>query len=135
MRPSWAGFKRGIWLAGLVLAAAVVTAPAEQMAPLPPAPPPEKVLTWEDCVALAAQKNPSLVSAQYAVQASHAAYLGSFNGLMPTVTLSNGYASGSGSNGSGNGVPGYAAQAAVFLHVGFPPPGLPPPSQNYAGPV
>jgi len=117
MRPPWAGFKRGTWLAGLVLAAAVVTAPAEQMAPLPPSPPPEKVLTWQDCVALAAQKNPSLVSAQYAMQASHAAYLGSFNGLMPTVTLSDSYSSVGGGITSGNGAPGYAAQAAASVSL------------------
>src|SRR5712691_1909978 len=48
-------------------------------------------LTWQDCVALAARQNPDLLSALRASEASHAQYLGSFNGILPRVSLSNNY--------------------------------------------
>jgi multidrug efflux system outer membrane protein len=82
------------------------------MSPLPPEQRPARLLTWEDCVALAAQKSPNLVSAQYAEKASRASYLGSYNGLMPTLSLSDGYSS---SNGSS--VPGYSAAASASIDL------------------
>jgi multidrug efflux system outer membrane protein len=91
------------------------SASAQQLASLPPTPPPTKVLNWDDCVRLAAQKNPSLVSAQYAEKASRASYLGSFNGIMPTLTLSDGYAA-SRSASSGGG-PNYTAQASAGINL------------------
>jgi outer membrane protein TolC len=101
-------------LVALALAAASGRAAAQQTSPLPPSIAPEKTLTWDDCVAFAAQKNPALVSAEYAEQAGHAAYMSSFNGLMPSVTLSDGYFA---SNGSNRGAPGYSAQAAASVNL------------------
>ena len=97
---------------GLLLWAGAA-AQAADMAPLSPTPPPAKVLTWEDCVALAARQNPNLVSAQYAEKAGRASYLGSFNGLMPSVSLSNGYSSSSG----GSGKAAYSASASAGLSL------------------
>lgn len=48
-------------------------------------------MTWEDCVATALSRNPDLSSARYAREASRASYLGSFNGLLPQLSLSNSY--------------------------------------------
>ena len=99
-------------LSGLILLACYGAVAAQQMAPLPPSETPGRLLSWDDCVALAAQKNPALVSADYAGQASRASYLGSFNGLMPSLTLSNSYSA----NGS-NGAPSYAAQGAANVNL------------------
>lgn len=66
-------------------------------------------LTWDDCVAVALRKNPDLASSLDALEAGKASYHGSFNGLMPNVTLSNGYNDGSSfkssSSGSSSGSP------------------------------
>jgi len=48
-------------------------------------------LTWQDCVRLAASKNPQLLSAINAQEASRAQYNGSYNGIFPHLSLSNGY--------------------------------------------
>lgn len=48
-------------------------------------------LTWEDCVRLAAQHNPDLLSALKAKQASRANYLGSYNRILPQLSLENSY--------------------------------------------
>src|SRR5438105_2956240 len=50
-----------------------------------------RLLTWEDCVSLALSQNPDLASSRYAEQAGAANYKGSFNGLLPSLTLSNTY--------------------------------------------
>jgi outer membrane protein len=52
-------------------------------------------LTWQDCVALAARNNPDLLSALQSLKASHADYKGSYNGILPQVSLSNSYSEGS----------------------------------------
>lgn len=93
---------------GLALAAGLA---AEGMSPLPPQAPPARELAWDDCVAIAAEKNPSLVSSQYAKQASRASYLKSFNGLLPTLSLSNSYSSSKGSEGRAS----YSAAASAGL--------------------
>src|SRR4051794_9955066 len=49
------------------------------------------VLTWQECLKLAAQKNPDLRSAIDAMQASRAQYFGSYNGILPQLSLSNSY--------------------------------------------
>jgi outer membrane protein len=51
----------------------------------------EEALTWKECVAIAARHNPNLLSALAAVEASRADYKGSFNALLPTLSLSNTY--------------------------------------------
>jgi outer membrane protein TolC len=48
-------------------------------------------LTWQDCVRLAALKNPQLLSAIRAQEASRAGYYGSYNGIFPHLSLSNSY--------------------------------------------
>ena len=48
-------------------------------------------LTWQDCVRLAAAKNPQLLSAIRAQEASRAQYKGSYNGIFPHLSLSNSY--------------------------------------------
>ena len=48
-------------------------------------------LTWEDCVGAAKEKNPDLVSSEKARAASQANYKESFNGLLPSLTLSHTY--------------------------------------------
>ena len=97
----------------LLLTCPTAAQTAAKMSPLPPVQPPARMLSWEDCVALAAQKSPNLVSAQYAEKAGRASYLGSYNGLLPTLSLSNGYSS---SNGSG-GSPGYSAGASASVNL------------------
>ncbi|MCX5796698.1 MAG: TolC family protein [Elusimicrobia bacterium] len=97
----------------LLLSAPAAAQTAAGMSPLPPEQAPDRVLTWEDCVALAAQKNPGLVSSQYAKQAGRASYLGSFNGLLPGVSLSNSYSSSNGSSGK----PGYSAAASASISL------------------
>ncbi len=87
-------------------------ASAVVMGPLPPAPKPVQTLTWEDCVALAAIKSPTLVSSNYALEASRASYLASFNGLLPTLTLSNGYASANTAS-----KPAYTAQGVASMNI------------------
>ena len=113
MRPQIPWILASLLLTGLLLAPAARTQEAARMAPLPPSQPPAKVLTWDDCVALAAQQNPNLVSAQYAEKAGRASYLGSFNGLLPTLSLSDSYSS---SNGSA-GKPGYSAQGSASVNL------------------
>src|ERR1035438_3285552 len=49
------------------------------------------VLTWQDCIGLAARNNPDLLSALRAMEASRAQYYGSFNGLLPHLSISNSY--------------------------------------------
>jgi outer membrane protein TolC len=97
-------------LLGWALTASIARpAAAAQMAPLPPAATTPKTLTWQDCVALAALKNPTLISADYSLQSARATYLGSFNGFMPNLTLSNGYAS--------SGVPNYTSQYTASINL------------------
>lgn len=71
--------------AALPLLAALAAA---QTAPAP--------LSWEDCVALALRRNPDLAASNSAAAAGRADYRGSFNALMPSVSLSNRYADSTG---------------------------------------
>lgn len=48
-------------------------------------------LTWRDCLAIAAEKNPDLAAARLAERASRASYYGSFNALLPQLSLANSY--------------------------------------------
>lgn len=47
-----------------------------------------RVMGWKDCVLLAAQENPELLSARRAVEAARSRRLVSFNGLLPSLSLS-----------------------------------------------
>lgn len=71
-------------------------------------------LTWEQCVAIAAKKNPDLASSSRSVEAGKDAYKGSFNGLMPSLSLSNGY---SDSNSLGAGGYRWQGQASASLDL------------------
>jgi len=51
----------------------------------------QKPLTWQDCVRLAAVKNPQLLSALLAQEASQAQYYGSYNAILPQLSLTNSY--------------------------------------------
>jgi outer membrane protein len=51
----------------------------------------DQVLTWEDCIRQAAQNNPDLLSALQAMESSRASYKGSFNGILPHLSVSNSY--------------------------------------------
>jgi len=97
----------------LLLSSPAAAQTTANMSPLPPEPPPTRTLAWEDCVALAAQKSPNLVSAQYAEKAGRASYLGSYNGILPSLSLSDSYGS---SNGVG-GAPGYSAAASASVNL------------------
>lgn len=54
-----------------------------------PAAPQERVLSWEDAAALALSQNPDLTSARLSERAGRHDYRGSYNGLLPQLTLSN----------------------------------------------
>jgi outer membrane protein TolC len=51
-------------------------------------------LTWMDCVGLAARNNPDLLASLSLMAASQAGYKGSYNGILPQLSLSNSYAKG-----------------------------------------
>ncbi|OGR82433.1 MAG: hypothetical protein A3J74_08025 [Elusimicrobia bacterium RIFCSPHIGHO2_02_FULL_57_9] len=82
-------------------------------APLVQAQQSSQTLSWEDCVALAMRKNPDLAAASWNVEAARASYQGSFNGLLPQVSLSNGYSNGSGFSGDNH----WQAQAKASMDV------------------
>ncbi len=51
----------------------------------------ERVLTWQDSVAIASQKNPDLLAADRGLESRRAGYKESFNTLFPQLDLSNSY--------------------------------------------
>jgi hypothetical protein len=61
----------------------------KELSPLPPKEQLTRVLSWDDCVALAAQRNPTLTAAEYAKNASRFSYYSSYNALLPNLSLSN----------------------------------------------
>lgn len=48
-----------------------------------------RALTWEECAAEASRANPGLASARLSMDAGRASYYGSWNGLLPQLSLSN----------------------------------------------
>ena len=58
-------------------------------------------LKWADCVSMASQKNPGLVSANRSLDASKASYSGSYNGVYPNVSLSHSYSNSENTAASG----------------------------------
>lgn len=98
---------KGAWAGPLVLlAASAGGSPSD-----PPRGEEPRVLSWEDCVAVAAADNPDLASSVRAMEASRASWRGSFNGLLPRATLSNGFSEASGSAVS------WQAQAGASLSL------------------
>jgi len=67
-------------------------------------------LTWEDSVAQSARANPALASSRLSVDASRASYYSSFNGFLPSLTLSN-----SVSESNASRLPSYSASASAGL--------------------
>ena len=67
-------------------------------------------LTWEESVADASRANPALSSSRLSVDASRASYYSSFNGFLPSLTLSN-----SASESSASRLPSYSASATAGL--------------------
>ena len=49
------------------------------------------VLSWTDCVSVAAKNNPTITSSKYSLQSNRYSYYGSYNGFMPQVSLSHSY--------------------------------------------
>ena len=68
------------------------------------------VLSWEDSVAQATRANPTLASSRLSVDASRASYYSSFNGFLPSLTLSN-----SVSESNSSRQPSYSASASAGL--------------------
>lgn len=68
-----------------------VAAAALVLAAFPPSARAQRLLTWADCVELAIRQNPDLQSSRLGLEADKASYKGSWNGLMPSATLSNSY--------------------------------------------
>lgn len=75
------------------------------------------VLTWSDCVGIAVKNNPDLASSRYALAASQSSYKGSYNGVMPQVSLSNSYNSNSGGGSGTGGSDSWQAQASVSMNL------------------
>lgn len=72
----------------------------------------EEPLTWESAAAAAARANPTLASSRLSVDASRASYYSSFNGFLPSLSLSN---SVSESNASRRPAYGASASASMTL--------------------
>ena len=69
-------------------------------------------LTWSECVSIALRQNPDLASARAGKAASKASLRGSYNGVMPTLDLTNSYTDAQGAN---NAL--WTAQASANLNV------------------
>jgi len=68
------------------------------------------VLTWEDSVVEAARANPTLASSRLSVDANRASYYSSFNGFLPSLSLSNSVSQSNASRQSA-----YSASASASL--------------------
>lgn len=111
----WVGAISGLFLVcGERRAAAQEPQEPRQLSPLPPEGKNAKAVTWEDCVAIAAQRNPSLIAAEWAEKASRASYFSSYNGLLPSAILANTWTHNNNANGSLVGSANfYTAQATA----------------------
>ena len=67
-------------------------------------------LTWQESVAEAARANPGLVSSRLSVDASRASYYSSFNGFLPSLSLSNSL-----SEANASRSPSYSASASASM--------------------
>jgi outer membrane protein len=84
-KTSAAFWKVSLWSSSFLLSISFALVPsfAQSAESLP--------LTWESCVRLAAQHNPDLLSAIQAMEARQARYRGSYNGILPQLSLTNSY--------------------------------------------
>lgn len=73
-------------------------------------------MTWNDCVAMALQRNPDLAASQYGVQAGRSSYNGSYNGLLPKLGISDSYSDSKGATGSSR----YSAGANFSMDLWSP---------------
>jgi len=73
----------------------------------------DRPLTWEDCVAMASARNPELAASALSVDSSRASFYGSFNGLLPKLSLSNSYSDSKASDGSSR----WSAQGSLSMDV------------------
>lgn len=71
-------------------------------------------ITWEDCVATALRQNPDLSSARLSLESGRADYLGSFNGLLPQLSLSNSF---SDSNSAGPTTQHWSAGGSASMNI------------------
>lgn len=62
---------------------------------------PVRVVSWEDCVREARDRNPELLAARRSLESARASYKGSYNGLFPSLTVSNSYSETDTSGGKG----------------------------------
>jgi outer membrane protein TolC len=114
------------WI-GLIVFSSVFAADAQEkparpsvepqnLSPLPPEEKPTRILSWDDCIALAAQRNPTLVAAEYAKNASRYSYFSSYNALLPNLSLSNTFTHNNNSGGVQVGSPNlYTGQATANM--------------------
>ncbi|MCB4792552.1 MAG: TolC family protein [Elusimicrobia bacterium] len=73
------------------------------------------ILSWPDCVSLALRNNPFLASSRHSLEASKSSYYGSYNSLMPQVSLSHSYSDSSSSlPGSANWQTAGSARLNIF---------------------
>jgi len=83
------------------------------------APAPNSVLSWQDCVSLAAKNNPAFASSRFALVAGQSSYYGSYNGILPQVNLSHSYSNSQNANtitGTGNNAT-WESQASASLNL------------------
>ncbi|MBI3549469.1 MAG: MFS transporter [Elusimicrobia bacterium] len=73
-------------------------------------------LTWEDCVSAAARANPDLAASRFGAESGKASYRGSFNGLLPSLSLSNSYTDSSAFSGLNH----WQGQATAGLDIWNP---------------
>ena len=94
-----------IWLAALMLAGLPGALAATAM-------------TWQDCLDVARNKNPDIVSSEKAVLAGKAQYKGSFNGIFPHISLTHSYSDSGGATNGGAGNSGqWQANATASLDL------------------
>lgn len=74
-------------------------------------------LTWQDCVTRVARRNPDLLSAQHALEAGQAQYRGSFNTLLPHLSLTNTYTNSNRSVTTSSGSEFWQSQFGASLDV------------------
>ena len=72
------------------------------------------ILSWDDCVQTALGRNPDLASSRFAYKAGKYAFYGSFNGLLPQLTISDSYRTLNNSNGSSRWQAAGTANLNVF---------------------
>lgn len=73
-----------------------------------------RLLSWQECVTLAGQRNPDLVSSRKAVEAEKSRYLGNVNSLLPSFSLSNRYSDSDSASGESRWSADGTASLSIF---------------------